>query len=41
VIAGTGQRLFDGTGQIRRMRLACAQQTSSGAMLLSYHPLGA
>ena len=41
VIADTGERLFDGHDQMRRMRLAQAQQTSTGVMLLDYHPLPA
>jgi dihydrofolate reductase len=39
VIAGTGQRLFDGHGPVRRMQLAEAQPTSTGAILLTYYPL--
>jgi dihydrofolate reductase len=41
VIVGTGERLFDCTSQVRRQRLAQAQQTSTGVMLRAYHPLPA
>jgi dihydrofolate reductase len=37
-VAGSGARLFDDHGELRRMRLIEAQQTSSGAMLLVYDP---
>jgi dihydrofolate reductase len=36
VVAGSGERLFDGSGEVRRLRLTRSQRTPTGALLLGY-----
>jgi dihydrofolate reductase len=40
VLVGTGKRLFDGAGELHRLRLASSQVTTTGAMLATYVATG-